>query len=162
RALRPFPLLPTLDALAPSVALGAGIGRLGCFLNGCCYGDGCGIPGLAVRFPSGSPPWLAEQARALIRPEAPHSLPLLPPPLCSAADARIFSALLSAYCPLRRRDGEVIALLAVTYPVTRYLIERLRDDESALLSGMTVSQFLSVGLLAFGLALWSYLSAKPP
>jgi phosphatidylglycerol:prolipoprotein diacylglycerol transferase len=162
RAFRPFPLLPTLDALAPSVALGAGIGRLGCFLNGCCYGDVCGIPGLAVRFPAGSPPWLAEKARGLIGPDATLSLPLHPTQLYSALDGLILFALLSAYYPLRRRDGEVIALLAVTYPVTRYLIERLRDDESALLSGMTVSQFISVVLLAFGLALWSYLSAKPP
>ena len=33
-----LPFLPTLDLLAPYVALGHAIGRLGCFLNGCCYG----------------------------------------------------------------------------------------------------------------------------
>ena len=62
RCVRPFPLVATLDAVAPSVALGSGLGRIGCFLNGCCYGDVCDIPALAVRFPKGSPPWTAERA----------------------------------------------------------------------------------------------------
>ncbi len=42
------------DIIAPSVALGLAIGRVGCFLNGCCYGGVCeGPPGIA--FPFGSP-----------------------------------------------------------------------------------------------------------
>jgi phosphatidylglycerol:prolipoprotein diacylglycerol transferase len=161
RLVRPFPVLATLDALAPSVALGSGLGRIGCFLNGCCYGDVCTIPGLAVRFPAGSPPWLAERTRGLIEPDAPHSLPIHPTQLYSAVDGLLLFALLSAYYPLRRRDGEVIALLAIIYPITRFLIELLRDDESALFAGMTVSQLLSVLLLTFGLNLWAYLAGKP-
>ena len=35
------PILYWLDIIAPSVALGEAFGRLGCFLNGCCYGDVC-------------------------------------------------------------------------------------------------------------------------
>ncbi|MDD5128202.1 MAG: prolipoprotein diacylglyceryl transferase [Candidatus Omnitrophica bacterium] len=31
-------LLVTLDLLAPFIALGQAIGRIGCYLNGCCYG----------------------------------------------------------------------------------------------------------------------------
>ncbi|MCG3126087.1 MAG: Prolipoprotein diacylglyceryl transferase [Phycisphaerae bacterium] len=42
-----------LDILTPSLALGLAIGRLGCFLNGCCWGDTCDLP-WAVRFPFGS------------------------------------------------------------------------------------------------------------
>jgi phosphatidylglycerol:prolipoprotein diacylglycerol transferase len=162
RLVRPFPVLATLDALALAVALGSGIGRLGCFLNGCCYGDVCGIPALAVQFPSGSPPWVAERARELIGPDAPYSLPLHPTQLYSALDGLILYALLTAYYPLRRRDGEVFALLTLTYPVTRFLIEMLRDDESAMFAGMTVSQLLSLVLLAFGLNLWAALSGRPP
>lgn len=41
------------DIMAPSVALGMGIGRIGCFLNGCCWGTECDLP-WAVRFPFGS------------------------------------------------------------------------------------------------------------
>jgi len=41
------------DAAAPSMALGIGIGRLGCFLNGCCFGLPSHLP-WAIRFPPGS------------------------------------------------------------------------------------------------------------
>ena len=51
-----MPLLATADAHGPSVALGLAIGRLGCFFNGCCYGDPCDLP-WAVQFPAGSSPW---------------------------------------------------------------------------------------------------------
>jgi len=44
-----------LDIIAPSAALGMAIGRIGCFLNGCCFGGVCELP-WAVRFPFGSPP----------------------------------------------------------------------------------------------------------
>ena len=52
----PFPIRPYLDAIAPSIALGTFFGRLGCFLNGCCYGDQCRLP-WAVSFPAESPAW---------------------------------------------------------------------------------------------------------
>ncbi len=41
------------DAAAPSMALGIGIGRLGCFLNGCCFGLPATVP-WAIKFPPGS------------------------------------------------------------------------------------------------------------
>lgn len=69
--------------------------------------------------------------------------------------------MLSAYYPLRRRDGEVLGLLMLTYPVTRYLIERLRDDETALASGLTISQAISVILFGLALAFWSALQQRP-
>ncbi|WP_435017902.1 prolipoprotein diacylglyceryl transferase [Tundrisphaera sp. TA3] len=150
RALRPFPLRPMLDVIAPSLAFGVAIGRFGCFLNGCCYGDTCDLP-WAVRFPRLSPPWEAEVARNLIPPGSAYSLPLHPTQLYSTLDGLILFALLTAFYPLRRRDGAVMGLLMVTYPITRFLIERLRDDEGAYFAGLTISQAISVGLLAGGL-----------
>ncbi len=162
RRFRPFPVLATLDVLAPSVAIGSGIGRIGCFLNGCCFGDVCPFPALSVRFPKGSPPWNAEQARGLIDTDALTSLALHPTQIYAALDGLLLFFLLGAFYPVRRRDGEVFALLMVCYPISRFVIERLRDDESALYAGMTVSQLVSVGLLALGLAFWGYLRTRPP
>jgi phosphatidylglycerol:prolipoprotein diacylglycerol transferase len=51
-----LPMGATADAVTPAVALGVGIARIGCFLNGCCFG----LPGHAawcMRFPPGSPPY---------------------------------------------------------------------------------------------------------
>jgi len=50
------PVLYWLDILAPGVALGEGFGRMGCFLNGCCYGDVCRT-GWGPAWPAGSIPW---------------------------------------------------------------------------------------------------------
>ncbi|MDO5308655.1 MAG: prolipoprotein diacylglyceryl transferase [Planctomycetia bacterium] len=49
-----LPLRGTLDLFAPSLMLGIAIGRLGCFLNGCCFGGVCDLP-WAVTFPQDSP-----------------------------------------------------------------------------------------------------------
>lgn len=48
-----LPLWKMADAAAPAMALGIGIGRLGCFLNGCCFGLPTTLP-WGVKFPSGS------------------------------------------------------------------------------------------------------------
>ena len=46
----PFPFWPMADAVAPALAVGVTLGRIGCFLGGCCYGAVCELP-WAVRFP---------------------------------------------------------------------------------------------------------------
>jgi phosphatidylglycerol:prolipoprotein diacylglycerol transferase len=53
---RGLPLLPMADIIAPSMALGQAIGRIGCFLNGCCYGGVCLTAPWAMTFPSQPPP----------------------------------------------------------------------------------------------------------
>jgi len=62
-----LPPLPMLDLLTPGMLLGLALGRLGCFLNGCCFGGVCDLP-WAVRFPAGSPPYLqqAEEGRIFL------------------------------------------------------------------------------------------------
>ena len=57
-----MPPLATFDLIAPTLALGMGIGRLGCLLNGCCYGDLCDSP-WAITFPAGSPPHVRQVQR---------------------------------------------------------------------------------------------------
>ena len=73
----------------------------------------------------------------------------------------VLLALLSAYYPLRRRDGEVVGLLMLTYPITRFLIEQLRNDEASFFAGMTIAQVISLGLLFAALCFWSYLEGRP-
>lgn len=54
-----LPLLPMLDLLTPGMLLGLALGRLGCFLNGCCFGGPCDLP-WAAHFPVGSPPFVQQ------------------------------------------------------------------------------------------------------
>jgi phosphatidylglycerol---prolipoprotein diacylglyceryl transferase len=160
RHFKPFPLRPFLDAVAPSIAVGTLFGRLGCFLNGCCYGDICQYP-WAISFPKYSPPWGQQVSLGLIPQDALRSLPVHPTQLYSAFDALVILLLLTAFYPLRRRDGEVMGLLMLTYPVTRFLIEYLRNDEPAFFAGFTISQNISIALLLAGFAYWAWLSRLP-
>jgi phosphatidylglycerol:prolipoprotein diacylglycerol transferase len=160
RRLHPFPLRPMLDVIAPALAVGMALGRVGCFLNGCCYGDVCALP-WAVTFPRESSPWNHQVNVGLITESAGRSLPVHPTQLYSALDGLILLFLLTAFYPLRRRDGEVMALLMVTYPITRFFIERLRSDEPGMFFGLTVSQAISVVVFVLGLAYWAYLSRLP-
>lgn len=53
------PMLALGDLIAPSVMLGLAFGRIGCLLNGCCFGGYCELP-WAVTFPQGSPPYQSQ------------------------------------------------------------------------------------------------------
>ena len=159
-ARHPFPFWAMCDAVAPSLAIGIALGRVGCLLNGCCFGAVCDLP-WAMTFPAGSLPWLHHVQNGWLSTDAARSLPVHPAQVYAVLDGVILLGLLTAYYPRRRRDGEVMALLMVCYPVTRFLIERLRDDEGIILAGMTISQFISALLLPCGLATWWYLSRQP-
>jgi phosphatidylglycerol:prolipoprotein diacylglycerol transferase len=149
----PFPFWKMTDVAAPAVAIGAAVGRIGCFLNGCCDGAVCSLP-WAVRFPAGSHAWVRQLNSGLISPVAPASLPVHPTQLYSSLAGFLVLALLLAYFPKRRRPGEAMALLMVVYSITRWFVEALRADEPAIFAGMTVSQNISVGILLLGLATW--------
>jgi len=55
----------------------------------------------------------------------------------------------------------VMGLLMVAYPITRFLIEHLRNDEGVFAAGMTISQLISVGILAFAAVYWFVILKRP-
>lgn len=56
-----MPVLKTLDLIAPGMALGLAIGRIGCLMNGCCYGGISEIDRLpTLQFPAGSAPYMQQ------------------------------------------------------------------------------------------------------
>ena len=55
------------DLIAPSLALGLAIGRMGCLLNGCCFGGPCHYDyPWAVTFPADSPPYVHQKSAGLL------------------------------------------------------------------------------------------------
>jgi hypothetical protein len=98
-----------------------------------------------------------------IHPSGTRSAPVHPTQLYSAINAALLCLLLLAYEPFRRRDGELIALELTIYPVTRYLLEAIRTDESAVFgTGLSISQNVSIGILAAAGLLWWYVLTRPP
>jgi phosphatidylglycerol:prolipoprotein diacylglycerol transferase len=156
----PFPFRPMADAVAPALMIGVALGRIGCFLNGCCFGAVSRAP-WAVTFPAGTAPWASHVTAGWIPPSMPHSLPVHPTQLYAALDGFLVLALLSWYFPRRRRDGEVMALLMVAYPIARFIEESLRADEGAFFAGLTISQNISVALLVCGVVFWAWLVRQP-
>jgi phosphatidylglycerol---prolipoprotein diacylglyceryl transferase len=251
------PLLPLMDLLAPSMMLGLAFGRIGCLLNGCCFGGVCDH-GPAIYFPASYPAdktqiteplnnsliltpayesqielgqfygfavssnensepkivqvekgskaddaglkagqsikkldgdevqyagQVHERLRTLFYEQRPlrivtddgrsitlpaldplpsRSLPVHPAQIYSSIDAFLILLLLMAYAPFRRRDGELFALMATIYPVSRFLMEILRNDEALLRGlGMTISQTISLLILLGTACLWYYISRQP-
>jgi len=60
---RSWPVLAVCDLLVPSMFLGLAIGRVGCLLNGCCFGGVCDGCCIAITFPPQSPPYEAQVRR---------------------------------------------------------------------------------------------------
>ncbi len=55
---RGVPVLSVADLAAPGFCVGLALGRIGCLLNGCCYGGLCEPPLPCIRFPMGSPAYM--------------------------------------------------------------------------------------------------------
>ncbi len=141
------------DLYAPWIACGLAITRVGCFLNGCCYGKITDAP-WAVRFPIGSPSWEAQYNAHLIGPHQP-ALPVHPTELyLSALNLVTFLVL---YLLIRRRkryDGQVFAWFLILYGLFRSFVEIWRDDDRGVFFGfLSTSQIISIPLVAFGIFL---------
>ena len=99
----------------------------------------------------------------VFRPAPSTARPVHPTQLYSAATAFLLCLVLLGIARVVKRDGLVFASLLILYPINRFCLELIRvDEESFLGTGLTVSQCVSLGLLAVGLALFVWLKATPP
>jgi phosphatidylglycerol:prolipoprotein diacylglycerol transferase len=78
------------------------------------------------------------------------SLPVHPTQLYNSLDGLLLFFLLHAFWPYRRREGQVLALFLILYPVNRFLMESLRMDNPPTWFGLTLSQNLSLVTFALG------------
>jgi phosphatidylglycerol:prolipoprotein diacylglycerol transferase len=85
-----------------------------------------------------------------------------PTQLYSAIDAGLLALVLWLAWPFRRRDGEIFALLITLHPLSRILLEVIRSDEQGFWgTPLTISQWLSLGILAAAAVLWGYIERQP-
>ena len=114
-------------------------------------------------------PWLrillagqAEPISLAVDRPLPRSLAVHPTQLYSTIDALILCFLLLVYDRFRRRDGVLTALMLTVYPITRFLIERIRTDEGDFWkTGLHISQDISLLLLVVAVGLWFYVLRQP-
>jgi len=145
-------LISLLDFVITSVPLGHAFGRIGCLMNGCCYGKVYrGWP--AITFPSGSLAWWHHVDSRLLSAEAPRSLPVYPVQLYEAAFNLALFFLLRLIYRRRHGDGRVVGAYLVLYPAARFLFERLRVAAHGRVYGLSEAQYLSIVLMLLGLVL---------
>jgi len=91
------------------------------------------------------------------------ALPVKPAQALGIINALLLAGILSLFYRLRKREGEVFALLIVFYPITRFMLEAIRDDNPHnLLEGvLTHNQYTSLAMTAAGIALWVLLRRMP-
>lgn len=147
--------LKLLDFVVTSLPLGHAFGRIGCFLNGCCFGTPTHGP-MGVAFPRGSLPWLYQHEQGLLDDSDAFSIPVHPVQLYEAALNVVTYMLLVLLYRKRKCDGIVFACYLLTYPTVRFFLEFLRGDEREVVPwmfGLNVAQCLSVFLFVAGLVL---------
>jgi phosphatidylglycerol:prolipoprotein diacylglycerol transferase len=145
-AYRRLPVMPHVDVIMPSVLLGEGITRIGCFLNGCCHGLVCTAP-WGVRFPEGSP------AAVLFPGAAVHPTQLYASLLGFAG-----FALLVWLARRRPFPGAVFFTSIVLVAGYRIALDFVRYYESQVIAfraagvDITINQLISLGLVLAGIA----------
>ena len=148
------------DVLAPSIALGNFFGRIGCFLNGCCYGQPTHLP-WAVQFPNQSYAWYQQYQQGLVGKSDP-SLPVHPTEIYDAVNNVLLYLLLAWLFRHKKFDGQVFATYLVGYAVTRTFMEYFRGDypPDHLHYGLTPGMLVSLPIFIVGLALGVILSNR--
>jgi len=140
---RKLPFWTVADMVAPGLALGYGIARFGCLLNGCCYGGPTDLP-WGVRFPL----W----PDSAIATEPSH-----PTQVYSALGSFGILAVLLAVRKRLPGTGQLFLLYLILYAPMRAAVEVLRRGVTAdvLFDGVTQAQAASA--VIFVAALWAFI-----
>ena len=126
------------DLFAPYIALAQAFGRIGCLLNGCCYGSAA-PPGfiLSVLFPEDS----------VLR---------YPTQIFSALTLLLIFVILRTWQRKRHFNGEIFLGYGLLYSMKRFGVEFFRGDYPKILYGLTISQLISAAIFIVCLNLFIY------
>ena len=149
-AWKKLPVWKISDILAPSIALGSVFGRVGCLLNGCCYGVPCSLP-WAIHFP------IDHETKGV----GVH-----PTEIYDSLLNLILYVLLAWWFRHKKFDGQIFAAYLMIYAIFRSIVEHFRGDYPTdhIHYGLTSAQLVSIPMFGFGLLLMLVLShrASPP
>ena len=135
------------DILTPVALLGLSVARLGCFLRGCDYGRMTSLP-VGIRFPIGTPVYLAHRSHDLVGPYQLWSLPVHPYPLYLSSWSLLLFICFSYFSnqeskTMKHSIGHRSLIIAYLYFGGRFVIEFTRSPFSGYTFGLfNFSQFL--------------------
>lgn len=126
------------DLFAPYIALAQAFGRIGCFLNGCCYGSAAPSSFmLGVVFPG-------------------ESVPRYPTQMFSALALLLIFAILRVWQKRRHFVGEIFLGYGLLYSMKRFSVEFFRGDYPKILYGLTISQLISFAVFIICSSIFIY------
>lgn len=136
-----LPTWSVADAAAPGVALAQSIGRMGCFMAGCCYGRPADVP------------WAITFTNPITR--APRWIPLHPTQIYEAAATLLIAVLLLSTEKLGRYfPGRTFWTYVMLYGVSRLIIEQFRGDPRGTVFGlMSTAQAMTLVLIPLSAAM---------
>lgn len=138
-----LPFLLTADVFAPGLALGHGIGRLGCLAAGCCWGVQCDLP-WAITF---------HDPAAFALTGVPLEVPLHPSQIYeSLTEFGLFGFLYWRF-PKVAGSGQIVGLFLLLSSAARFGIEFTRFHEQGLVAGLSITQWIAIALAVLGAAL---------
>jgi phosphatidylglycerol:prolipoprotein diacylglycerol transferase len=153
----PVPVPRVADAVAPALAIGYAVGRIGCFL----VGDDYGRPTdswVGIAFPDGAPATTVENLEnqfgvavdpALVEKYG-NVIPVHPTQLYEVGMSTLIFAVLWALRGGGRPDGWLFMLWLALAGVERFVVEIFRAKDDRFFGIFTLAQFISVGLVVVG------------
>jgi phosphatidylglycerol:prolipoprotein diacylglycerol transferase len=145
-----LPLGRALDLWTPAMLVVLAIVRVGCFLQGCCYGAHSNLFG--VSFPAGSSVYYQQINAGVLNDDAAWSLQVVPTQLLES----LFLAMLAAWSwKVRGASGRFGLFLpaVAAYSVFRFAIEFVRADATRGIYGpLATSQWIALLVIAATLA----------
>ncbi|UCD84918.1 MAG: prolipoprotein diacylglyceryl transferase [Deltaproteobacteria bacterium] len=147
-----------VDAFTPTIPLGLFLTRIGCFLNGCCYGKVSELS-WAVQYPQGSRVFNAQLDQGLIEATRELSLPVHPTQLYSSLNGLMLFLIVTYWARRKSFDSELFWGFCLFYSIARFILEFFRGDQSqTYLFSLTVPQLVSIplGILAIGFLAYGY------
>jgi phosphatidylglycerol:prolipoprotein diacylglycerol transferase len=126
-----------MDMASPYIALGQAFGRIGCLLNGCCYG---------IAAPDGFPLGVVFPGSAVVR---------YPAQIYSSLALILIFVILRLWQDKRRFEGEVFLGYLMLYSCKRFLIEFLRGDNPRILLNLTQAQMMSITVFLIAVAVFA-------
>lgn len=161
-----IPILSTADLVAPALAVGYAVGRVGCFLVGDDYGLPTHVP-WAVAFPQGSPPTTAQVLQQEFHVAIPAGTP--PDQVMAVHPTQLYEVLLSLAIFLllwrarrhRNQAGWLLGVYLALMGMERLFVEIFRAKDDRILGPFTLAQAISVLAVAVGALLIAKKRAAP-
>ena len=145
-----LPLLKVADFMIVGLPLGHALGRIGCFLAGCCYGRPTSMPwGVTFTNP-----------HSLVPPDL-LGIPLHPTQLYESAANFLLFFLLATLYKKPHKDGMILLFYVACYSLLRFVIEFFRGDyRGAFVLGLSPSQCIAVLISIFAFGAWFVMTRK--